>query len=125
MVVVEVPPNPHPAARPPAPRWVCDEVVCGRRVIGSDGQDLGAVEDLIPVREGTTWLLWVTDDDGPARAALLIPSDLVAHVTADAVYITRPGAEVDAAPRYDPVLSDDAYLDRLLRYYTSDRPVAG
>jgi hypothetical protein len=97
---------------------------CGRRVIGRDGRVLGEVDDVIAVAEHGACLLWVTAAAGPAAEWFVIPSGVVARVTADAVHLDRSSGDVAAAPRYDPTIPEEAYLDRLLRYYAALAPHA-
>lgn len=103
--------------------WRIHSDVSGLPVIGKDGRKLGHVEDVVVTGCGTA-VLWVTANGAHGPDCLQIPSGVVAMVTADAVYLDRPGTEVIAAPRYDPAVPEAAYVDQLLGYYSA-APAAG
>lgn len=104
--------------------WPTHADLYGLPVIGADGRDLGRVEDVVVTGCGTA-VLWVTSGDAHGPDCLLIPSVAVATVTADAVYLDRAGADVVAAPRYDPAVPEAAFVGQLLRYYACPAEPAG
>jgi hypothetical protein len=93
--------------------------VCGRAVFGQDGRELGIVVDVLatPAHEAE-YLVVATEDDG-SESVLVIPRGAVARMTSESVHLILTGAEVAVAARYDPLVPEEQFLDRLSQHYTS------
>lgn len=54
---------------------------------------------------------------GMGGTVVLIPVDAITRITDDKVYVNRNRAHVAGAPRYDPDLVDQRYLESVYAYY--------
>jgi sporulation protein YlmC with PRC-barrel domain len=94
--------------------------VRGRKVIDTNGQDLGVVDDLIiDDTDKHVRFLRVADGGflGIGGQKFLIPVDALIRVTRDAVQIDRTRDHVAAGPAYDPELMGRSNLEQLYGYY--------
>jgi sporulation protein YlmC with PRC-barrel domain len=94
--------------------------VRGRKVLDSNGEDLGTVDDLL-----------VDDDENRVRflriefggflglgaTQFLVPVDAVTRVDDKYVHIDRSRDKIADAPRYDPEVVDQDYFNRVYGYY--------
>ena len=98
-----------------------NEDVRGRKVIDTDGHEVGKVDDLmIDDREHKVRLLEVESGGflGLGETKVLIPVDAITRITAEAVYINHTRQHVTRAPRYDPgLVKDERYLGNIYGYY--------
>jgi sporulation protein YlmC with PRC-barrel domain len=96
------------------------EDVRGRQVLDAGGKEIGTVNDLLidPQEQKVRYLrVGAGGFLGIGETEFLIPVDIVTRVTDEAVHVDRPGEQVAGAPRYDPELTDERYLNGLSRYY--------
>jgi sporulation protein YlmC with PRC-barrel domain len=94
--------------------------VRGRKVIDSNGEEIGEVLDLlIDDTEKRVRFLLVRSGGilGVGAQRILIPVDAVTRVGNQKVYIDRNRQHVAASPAYDPEVVDRNYIDRLYTHY--------
>lgn len=92
----------------------------GREVYDASGQEIGEVDDLL-IDEGERQVRFLRVASGGflgmGATKFLIPVDAVTRVTDEAVHIDQTGEKIAGAPRYDPTLVDEKYLERLYGHY--------
>ena len=91
----------------------------GFKVIGTNGQDIGRVEDLlIDDTEKKVRFLLVGSGGflgtGIGEKQFLIPVDAITQIGKESVTIDRTGEHVVSGPHYDPQLMDEG---ELLKHY--------
>ncbi len=96
------------------------EDIRGRRIVDSVGEEVGTVDDLmIDDREGKVRFLLAGSGGflGLGETKFLIPVDAITRIAGDTVHINQTRRRVAGAPRYDPELTDQTYLDSVYGYY--------
>ncbi|SNY25608.1 PRC-barrel domain-containing protein [Paractinoplanes atraurantiacus] len=95
--------------------------VRGRRVVDSDGHEIGRVDELlIDAGQRKVRVLRVVHGGlfGVGATPLFIPVEAVERVTDDEVGIAHSRVRIAEAPAYDPELADrDEYFTDLYGYY--------
>lgn len=97
----------------------------GRRVTDSAGQEIGKVDDLmVDERERRVRFLEVSSGGllGIGETKFLLPVETVTRVEDEVVRTNQSRDRVSGAPRYDPRLVEERYLDELYRYYGYPTP---
>jgi sporulation protein YlmC with PRC-barrel domain len=97
-----------------------DEDVRGRPVLDRDGEEVGTVSDLIvDDREARVRFLEVASGGvlGIGETKVLIPVDVIARITDEAVRIDDTREHVGGSPRYDPTLAGRPYWENVYGYY--------
>ena len=92
----------------------------GRRVIDTNGEDIGDVDDLlVDEQERRVRFIRVATGGflGIGATKFLIPIDAITRVADNRVQVDRTRDRVAAAPEYDPDLVDEDDLNRLYGYY--------
>jgi sporulation protein YlmC with PRC-barrel domain len=92
----------------------------GRRVLDPEGEEVGAVEDLlIDDRERKVRLLQVASGGflGLGATTFLLPVEAITRISDETVHIDQRRAHIAGAPRYDPVLVDQRYVHDLYGHY--------
>ncbi|MBM2622022.1 PRC-barrel domain-containing protein [Actinoplanes sp. LDG1-06] len=92
----------------------------GRRVVDSDGSEVGTVADLlVDAEESRVRFLNVAHGGilGFGATSSFIPIDAVREVTDDEVRIDTSKDRVSGAPRFDPELAERDYLEEVYGYY--------
>jgi CBS domain-containing protein/sporulation protein YlmC with PRC-barrel domain len=96
------------------------EDIRGRKTLDMAGEELGEVDDLlIDERERKVRFLQVASGGflGLGATKFLIPVDTIVRITEDAVHINQSRARVAGAPRYDPTLVDERYVNEVYNHY--------
>jgi sporulation protein YlmC with PRC-barrel domain len=97
-----------------------DQDVRGRKVFDAGGDEVGEVNDLL-VDPGERKVRFLRVGSGGflgiGETEFLIPVDAVTRVTADAVHVDQTRDQVAGAPRYNPDLIEERYLDDLSKHY--------
>ncbi|MBL1285380.1 PRC-barrel domain-containing protein [Streptomyces sp. NBC_01693] len=98
-----------------------DEDVRGRKVTGTDGDDVGKIEDLlVDESERKVRFLLVAHGGflGFGETKSFIPVDAVTRVTEDQVFIDQARERVANAPVYNPELAENPdYYASVYGYY--------
>jgi len=97
-----------------------DEDIRNRKVLDSNGEEIGTVDDLlIDDDEKKVRFIQVASGGflGLGETKFLLPVDAIVRVERASVRICRTRDRIIGAPRYDPTLLDQDYLDRLYGYY--------
>jgi sporulation protein YlmC with PRC-barrel domain len=98
-----------------------DEDIRHRKVIDSDGQEIGTIDELIiDDHQKKVRFLRVAAGGflGLGAQKFLIPIDAVARIDKQSVQINRTREHVAAAPAYSPELvPDQSHIDRLYGYW--------
>lgn len=84
--------------------------VRGRKVVDSDGEEIGTVEDLlIDDQENKVRFMRVGEGGflGLGRQHFLVPVDAISSVEPERVHIDRDRIRLADVPVYDPELADD------------------
>jgi sporulation protein YlmC with PRC-barrel domain len=92
----------------------------GRRVLDSEGEDVGEIDDLwIDAREHKVRLLQVASGGvlGLGATTFLLPVEAMTQISDAAVSIDQRRERIAGAPRYDPALVDQRYLGDLYGHY--------
>jgi sporulation protein YlmC with PRC-barrel domain len=92
----------------------------GREVVDASGEKIGTVENLfIDEEQRKVRFLEVGSGGflGIGESKSLLPVDLVQSVAKDRVQVAESRARIGGAPRYDPALVDERYLQGLYGYY--------
>jgi sporulation protein YlmC with PRC-barrel domain len=92
----------------------------GRRVLDPEGEEVGAVEDLlIDDRERKVRLLQVASGGflGLGATTFLLPVEAITRISDETVHIDQRRAHIAGAPRYDPALVDQRYVHDLYGHY--------
>ena len=97
-----------------------DEDVRGRPVLDRDGEEVGTVSDLI-VDDSETRVRFLEVASGGVlgigETKVLIPVDVIARITDEAVRIDDTREHVGGSPRYDPTLAGRPYWENVYGYY--------
>ena len=95
------------------------EDVRGRKVIDSNGEEIGRTDDVIidDVQRVARFLKVVEGGFlGLGTTRFLIPVDAIVRVSRESLRVDRDRDQVAAAPGYDPDLTPE-HLELLYRYY--------
>lgn len=95
----------------------------GRKVYDASGAEIGEVDDLlIDDAEKRVRFLQIASGGflGIGVSHCLLPVEAVTRITDDAVHIDQTRDRISGAPRYNPSVVDERYLDRLYGYYGYD-----
>jgi sporulation protein YlmC with PRC-barrel domain len=96
------------------------EDIRGRKVIDSNREEIGVVDDLfIDQGEEKVRFLEVSSGGffGVGDTKFLIPVDVITGVSEDEVRIDKTREHVAGAPRYSPELVDARFLTNMFDYY--------
>jgi sporulation protein YlmC with PRC-barrel domain len=96
------------------------EDIRGRKVIDSNREEIGAVDDLfIDQVEEKVRFLEVSAGGflGVGDTKFLIPVDSITGINANVVHIDKTREHVAGAPRYSPELVDARFLTNVFDYY--------
>jgi sporulation protein YlmC with PRC-barrel domain len=98
-----------------------DADVRGRKVVDSNNEEIGSVDDLlIDDEEAKVRFLRVGAGGflGIGEQHLLVPVDAVAKIEPDRVHIDRDRARLNDVPIYDPAITDDsAYYENVYGWW--------
>ncbi|WP_175412492.1 PRC-barrel domain-containing protein [Streptomyces sp. TRM64462] len=98
-----------------------EEDVRGRKVVSTEGDELGKVEDLlIDEEEGRVRFLLVEHGGflGLGERKTFVPVDAVVDVRAEQVVTSQSRVRMADAPPYDPELADETrYYEDVFRYF--------
>ena len=96
------------------------EDIRGRKALDLAGEELGKVDDLfIDEREQKGALSGGNVRRFPrvGRHKVLLPVDAITRLTDDSVYINQSRESVAGAPRYDPTLVEERYVEDVYSHY--------
>jgi CBS domain-containing protein len=96
------------------------EDIRGRKALDMADEELGEIDDLlIDERERKVRFLQVASGGflGLGRTKFLLPVDAIMRITPDAVHINQTRERIAGAPRYDPMLVDERYVNDLYGHY--------
>jgi sporulation protein YlmC with PRC-barrel domain len=97
-----------------------DEDVRGRTVLDRDDEEVGRVSDLI-IDDGEARVRFLEVASGGVlgigETKVLIPVDVIARITDDAVRVDDTREHVGGSPRYDPTLAGRPYWENVYGYY--------
>jgi sporulation protein YlmC with PRC-barrel domain len=91
-----------------------------RRVIDSNGEEIGRLYDLLVDDAGEVRLVRVQEGGflGIGTSMFLIPVEAVIRITPEVIRVDRDREQVAAAPAYDPdELADKSHLADVYSYY--------
>jgi sporulation protein YlmC with PRC-barrel domain len=97
-----------------------DEDIRDRRVVDTDGDEVGTVHDLLIDRQDQKVRLLRVDHGGILGfgvTSTFVPVEAITEITDDEVRISHSGRHVAETPRYDPDLVDDEYYRRVYAHY--------
>lgn len=96
------------------------EDIRGHTVRDSAGEKIGRVDELlVDHREKRARLLCMGAGGLPGLGGIqvLIPVDAIVRITDSEVHVNRTRGHVAGAPRYDPDVVDQRYLESVYAYY--------
>lgn len=96
------------------------EDIRGRKVVDKEGNEIGEVDDLfIDDREAKVRFLQIASGGflGIGETKFLVPVDAIAKISDEVVHINQERERVAGAPRYDPDLIDERYINEVYGYY--------
>lgn len=95
--------------------------VRGRKVVDSNGDEIGTVDDLlVDDEENKVRFLRIGSGGflGIGKDHVLVPVDAIERVEDEQVHISRDRARMDDVPTYDPeVIQDEAYYANLYGWW--------
>jgi CBS domain-containing protein/sporulation protein YlmC with PRC-barrel domain len=96
------------------------EDIRGLKVLDLTGEEVGTVDDLfIDEQERKVRFLEVSSGGflGLGATKFLLPVDAISRITADTVYVNQSRERIAGAPRYDPALVEDYYVNDVYSHY--------
>jgi sporulation protein YlmC with PRC-barrel domain len=96
------------------------EDIRGRKVVDSNGDDIGDVEELlIDDTEKRVRFIEVASGGflGIGETRFLIPVDAIKKIDNSVIHVDRTRQDVMSAPHYDPELINEDYFTRVYTYY--------
>jgi sporulation protein YlmC with PRC-barrel domain len=93
--------------------------VRSRKVVDSNGEDIGSVDDLLIDEEAKVRFLRVGAGGflGIGEQHFLVPVDAVEKIEPDRVHIDRDRARLNKVPIYDPLTDDLAYYENVYGWW--------